>query len=198
MSDNRENEIDDFEDVGHHNQTALTGQANTAGTATTGNTPAVPSAVQSDDDYLEYAYQTALGRSSDQDGKTHWLQELRAGHVNRDSLLESFKNSQEGLEHAATISTTATQTVQSDDDYLEYVYQAALGRNSDQDGKAHWLQELRAGHVDRDSLLETFKNSQEGLEHASQPNGINASLESGEYLSLIGVSTVSHDMALLG
>ena len=152
------------------------------------NSTTVTSTPQSDDDYIEHVYQTALGRSSDHDGKAHWLEELHAGHISRNSLMDAFNNSAEGHAHAAasmtnaaspaagsttvatsaptTGSTTATTSVaQSDDDYLEYVYQTALGRSSDHDGKAHWLDELHAGHIDRNSLMDAFNNSAEGHAH---------------------------------
>lgn len=66
----------------------------------------------------------------------------------------------------------------SDDSYIENAYQTLLGRSSDANGKAQWLQELHSGHVDRASLLTSFSASAEGLEH----------------LALVGVSTVTHNL----
>ena len=47
------------------------------------------------------------------------------------------------------IDNTTTAAPQSDDDYLEYAYQTALGRSSDHDGKAYWPHEVHCGPVDR-------------------------------------------------
>jgi len=134
-----------------------------------------------DDDYIEYAYQTVLGRSSDAAGKAYWLHELQSGHVDRTSLLNGFSVSAEGQEHAHA-AAGSTATMLNDDSYVENAYQSVLGRSSDAAGKAYWLHELQSGHIDRTSLLNDFSASAEGREH----------------LSLVGVSTISHDLMLLG
>jgi len=146
------------------------------------------STTMNDDNYIEYAYQASLGRRSDAGGKEYWLHELQTGHVDRPSLLKSFSASSEGQEHAGAASsstsvgtlTVGTSITLNDDDYIEYAYQASLGRRSDAGGKEYWLHELQAGHVDRPSLLKSFLASSEGQEH----------------LSLVGVSIVNHDSAL--
>jgi len=167
MSNSNENE--------NATDSSANGNASASGTSTT----------LSDGSYVEYAYQTALGRSADAAGKATWLNELQSGHLDRTSLLNALSASTEGQEHAhaaSNASTTGTSTTLSDDAYVEYAYQTALGRSADSAGKASWLHELQSGHVDRTALLNDFAASAEGQAH----------------LSLVGVSTASHGSTLLG
>lgn len=122
----------------------------------------------SDDSYVEYAYRTALGRSADAQGLASWLQELQSGHLNRAGLLRALEASAEGQEHARTVGSSTGSTSSGDDSFVEYAYQAVLGRSADAPGRAHWLQELQAGHVDRTTLLNALASSVEGLHHAQE------------------------------
>ena len=60
-------------------------KSNESGTSMNG----IPAA-QSDARYVDYAYQTALGRSADAEGKAYWLDELQSGHIDRATLLSAL------------------------------------------------------------------------------------------------------------
>lgn len=131
-----------------------------------------------DDNYLEEAYMSTLGRSADAEGKAYWLNELQTGHVDRNWLLNAFSDSAEGQEHA--LQTTGGSTTLSNANYLEETYHSVLGRSPDDAGKSFWLNELETGHIDRASLRESFSESEEGHAH----------------LALIGISPTTPDAAL--
>lgn len=152
-----ENDSDEFEHDSHSDS-----DSDTSGSDDSSNT-------MSDDAYVEYAYQSALGRSSDAAGKSSWLHELQSGHVDRATLLSDLSASAEGQEHAHTASGSTTGM--SDDAYVEYAYQSALGRSADAAGKTNWLHELQSGHLDRTTLLSNLAASTEGLEHVHAAAG---------------------------
>lgn len=53
------------------------------------NEPGISTA-KSDASYIDYAYETALGRKADTAGKAYWLNELQAGHIDRATLLSAL------------------------------------------------------------------------------------------------------------
>ncbi len=139
-----------------------------------------------DDNYLEEAYMSALGRSADAEGKAYWLNELQTGHVDRNTLSTLLSNSEEGHAHAAAVAgspaTGSTLATLNNGDYLELAYKTVLGRSSDDAGKSFWLNELETGHVDRNSLLNAFSDSAEGQEHTLQTTGDSTTLSNANYV----------------
>lgn len=104
-------------------------------------------------------YDTVLQRAPDQAGLDLWVDLLEAGRGSLKDVARGFLNSPEFQARTGSLSNA---------DYVEFLYQNALGRASDPGGKAYWVGQLNAG-ADRADLLMGFSES---VEH----RGLTASL----------------------
>lgn len=93
--------------------------------------------INNDLDQLMRLYYATLGRSPDRDGMEYWLQEYKGG-ANLADIANSFAIS--GEFESVTGGGTADASV-------EALYQNVLGRASDADGKAFWLDKLANGET---------------------------------------------------
>lgn len=101
------------------------------------------------ENFVERAYSEILNRESDADGKNYWVIGINNGKQSGASIIANFIHSQEYREMN-----------KSDADYVEDLYKSCLGRNSDPDGKAFWIQQLASGKT-RDEVMAGFINSKE-------------------------------------
>ena len=101
------------------------------------------------ENFVERAYSEILNRESDADGKNYWVIGINHGKQSGASIIANFIHSQEYREMN-----------KSDADYVEDLYKSCLGRNSDPDGKAFWIQQLASGKT-RDEVMAGFINSKE-------------------------------------
>lgn len=101
------------------------------------------------ENFVERAYTEILNRESDADGKNYWVNGINSGKQSGASIIANFIHSQEYREMN-----------KSDADYVEDLYKSCLGRNSDPDGKAFWIQQLASGKT-RDEVMAGFINSKE-------------------------------------
>lgn len=101
------------------------------------------------ENFVERAYSEILNRESDADGKKYWVSGINTGKQSGASIIANFIHSQEYREMN-----------KSDADYVEDLYKSCLGRTSDPDGKAFWIQQLASGKT-RDEVMAGFINSKE-------------------------------------
>jgi len=97
-------------------------------------------------------YDTVLQRAPDQPGLDLWVDQIEDRGGALKDVANGFLNSAEF--QAATGSLDNAQ-------YVEFLYQNALGRASDPDGKANWIERLNNKSYDRADLLIGFSESQE-------------------------------------
>jgi hypothetical protein len=96
-------------------------------------------------------YDTVLNRAPDPVGLDNWVDQIedRGGSLN--DVAQGFLGSVEFQQRTGQLSNA---------DFVEFLYQNALGRASDPDGKANWVQRLSDGAT-RADLLVGFSESAE-------------------------------------
>ena len=94
---------------------------------------------QSNGDFVRDLYENVLGREAEEEGLNAWVGQLFNGASRADV--------------AAAIVGSAEAQTKSDSDFIEGLYQSALGRASDADGKADWLALLANGGTHADVAL---------------------------------------------
>jgi hypothetical protein len=99
------------------------------------------SAVES---YVKGVYRTLLGRDSDPDGLSFWMDKINSG-TPRTAIIESFWNSPENRGRE-----------------VDAYYQAYLGRNADPQGHDFWVNKLQTGS-DETLIVKSFLLSPESL-----------------------------------
>jgi len=98
-------------------------------------------------------YDTVLQRAPDQAGLDLWVDQLEDRGGKLKDVANGFLNSAEFQAKTGNLSNA---------DYVEFLYKNALGRASDPEGKAAWVDRLNSGASDRADLLIGFSES---LEH---------------------------------
>ena len=100
--------------------------------------------------FVDRMYNVSLGRGGEYEGQQYWVKGLMAGSLTGSECAAQFINSPEyknlGL---------------SDSKYVENLYYAFMGRQSDADGKRYWVNNLKNGIMTRDQVLQGFSESQE-------------------------------------
>lgn len=96
-------------------------------------------------------YQSFFKRDPDMGGFTYWLGKIRGG-ARVSSVADQFASSSE---------FTSTYGAMADTDFVETVYQNVLGREADADGKAYWVEQLKARDITRGGLMLQFSESSE-------------------------------------
>jgi len=94
-------------------------------------------------------YRLTLQREPDLGGLNYWHDALRSGKATGASVAQGF-----------LFSTEMRNRSLSNEQFVEVLYNAILGRNSDASGKAYWVNQLRNG-TSRESVFAGFVNSQE-------------------------------------
>ena len=97
-------------------------------------------------------YDTVLQRGPDQVGLDSWVDRLEDQGGTLKQIAAGFLNSAEFQALTGQLSNG---------DYVDFLYQNALGRSSDVDGKSYWVGQLQNGAQDRAELLIGFSESQE-------------------------------------
>lgn len=97
-------------------------------------------------------YEAFFARSADIDGAKYWLNDLAEGQMATD-IARSFLASEE-FQSKGNLS---------DAEYIDILYQNALGRESDTAGKAYWLNDLASG-MDRADVAISIVGSVEAAE----------------------------------
>ncbi len=99
--------------------------------------------------FVERLYNVILGRSCDQGGMQDWSNRLSSGKISGAQAAYGF-----------FFSTEYKSKFKSMEDYIEDLYMAFMGRNSDPAGKQNWLYVYAFGNTDRD-VFNGFVGSQE-------------------------------------
>lgn len=112
-------------------------------------------------DYVEYLYNTALGRPSDAAGKAHWVGQLDSGAADRADLLIGFSESQEHRNMTAEV--IARGYFDTDDAYqaVALLYDSFANRLPDEAGLLHWGELVRTGAMTLDQVADQFAASAE-------------------------------------
>ncbi len=114
--------------------------------------------------FVERLYQTCLGRRGDRGGQKDWVNKLLKKEITGIECARCFIQSKEYINKGL-----------SDEDYVENMYKAMMGRDSDAGGKSNWLQALSDGKT-RDEVFAGFANSKEFGEICN-----NYKIEKGSY-----------------
>lgn len=99
--------------------------------------------------FVERLYKVCLNRLGDRGGQRDWVEKLIKKQITGSECARSFIQSKEYKDLGL-----------SDEDYVENLYIALMGRASDAPGKADWLKKLDDG-MTRDQVFEGFVNSVE-------------------------------------
>lgn len=95
-------------------------------------------------------YTTTLGRTAEQEGQIYWVQGLAKGEISGTDCAVKFIKSKEfeGLKL-------------SNEEYVDKLYAAFMGRTPDAEGKALWVKYLNDGDWTRDEVFAFFAESEE-------------------------------------
>ncbi|MCG6659768.1 DUF4214 domain-containing protein [Halomonas campisalis] len=117
----------------------------------------------SSDAQVEKIYQHLLGRKADEEGLAYWAAKIDAGEpvatVARD--IGQAAKGDDGEAFAQRIDSAQEQTY---GEFIDVLYAGYYGRGSDPEGRAFWIQELKASAGDVSAVIEAFGNSQEYVE----------------------------------
>lgn len=98
-------------------------------------------------DFVARLYDKCLDRSGDEEGMAYWK-----------SMLEHNLRTGTGVAYGFIFSEEVTNKNLSDEDFVELLYQAIMGRESDASGKADWLYKMQNG-VGREGVFMGFAGS---------------------------------------
>ncbi len=99
--------------------------------------------------FVARMYKVCFNRLGDQTGQADWVNRLLSGELDGIDCANGFLNSQE-----------YKNLNLSDEDYVENMYLAFMGRTSDPAGFNNWVSKLKAGYT-RDEIFAGFANSNE-------------------------------------
>ena len=95
-----------------------------------------PNANQKIEAYVTRCYEIILGRTPDESGLKTWYNELNSGRKTASEIIDRFVNSPE-----------FTGKKYSNEEAVDILYRAMLGRNADAAGKANWVKKLENGQT---------------------------------------------------
>lgn len=99
--------------------------------------------------FVNRLYDTCLGRRGDRKGQQDWVNKLLKKEITGIECARCFVQSKEYINKGL-----------SDEEYVENLYKAFMGRDSDAEGKANWVNALAKGKT-RDEVFAGFANSKE-------------------------------------
>ncbi len=99
--------------------------------------------------FVSRLYEVTLDREADSGGLAYWADRINSGNETGISVAYNFIFSEEFQSKDC-----------SNEDYIDYMYMAFFGRNSDSAGKAYWVNLMDSG-VSREAVFEGFSNSDE-------------------------------------
>ncbi|URD62167.1 DUF4214 domain-containing protein [Sphingomonas sp. KRR8] len=143
-------------------------------------------------DYVEFLYQSALGRPSDAAGKSYWVGQLQAG-ADRADLLIGFSESQE--HRALTADIVNKGYFNTDDTYqaVALLYDGFANRHPDASGLIYWSEAIHSGTLSLQQVANGFAASPEF-------SGLTASLSNSQMVEYMyhntldrGSDTAGHD-----
>ena len=123
------------------------------------------------EDFIEKLYCVYLKRQPDEEGKKHFLEDIR-NNLNRQEIVYKIRQSHESISlPIITIRATEPYYIKDEDflqatdqlneeAFVEELYRAYLKRNADDEGKNHYIQHLCNG-ISRKELVEGFRQAPE-------------------------------------
>ena len=102
---------------------------------------------------MRTTYPVVLGRAADQDGINYWTSLLQNGMPNEDFLANLYSSPEYGVDATAQFYNS-----QPDQNWLNQVYLATIGRNAQPDELANGITEIRQG-VRRPDVVQGILNS---------------------------------------
>jgi len=111
--------------------------------------PVNMSSALSDDDFLEGAYQSLLGRASDAHGKAHWQNALDR-NISRDQVIADMKRTY----------NPHSNSVEYRDKFIGEAYKNLLGRDVGVEGIDYWSKAMEGGQSE-DSIIADIKRGEE-------------------------------------
>lgn len=99
--------------------------------------------------FVRQIYEKIFGRTADEEGLYYYASQLGSKKMTGAELLDTFLNSKEFLQEKL-----------SDEEYIEVLYQACLGRQADKSGLQYWLSVKNQG-VSNTYIAAKFSESQE-------------------------------------
>ena len=118
----------------------------------------------SDEEFVEKAYKTVLGRNPDSEGKKYWLKELSNGK-SRELVLYEFIFSKEFANFCDKCNITNYSISDQLEAFIERMYVLILNRNSDPKGMEDWKRMLLDKEASATSLVKGFFHSKEFLQN---------------------------------
>ncbi len=100
--------------------------------------------------FVTRMYQQCLSRDPDQSGLDGWVGQLRGGYMNGADIAEQFVFSNEMLEKNL-----------SNEEFVNILYRAMMGREADAAGRTGWVNELNNGYLTRSEVTKCFVESTE-------------------------------------
>ena len=100
--------------------------------------------------FVTRMYENCLYREPDESGLNGWTGQLAGGYMDGAAIAEQFVFSSELLSHNL-----------SDEDFVEMLYQAMMGRASDAAGKSGWVAQLKNSYMTRSEVTKSFVESTE-------------------------------------
>ena len=97
--------------------------------------------------FVKRLYNVCLDRKADETGLAYWTEQLW-----------NHTNSGRGVAYGFVFSEEFTNRGLSNEDYVEYLYEAFMGRASDSDGKADWVKRLEMGWT-KEAVFDGFAGS---------------------------------------
>lgn len=101
------------------------------------------------EEFIERMYVTCLGRNSDANGLSFWVNQVESGNMNGCDIARGFVYSYEFQNMNL-----------SNEDYVDAMYHAFFGREADNGGKTFWLNQIANG-LGRDYVFNGFVYSPE-------------------------------------
>jgi len=100
-------------------------------------------------DFVDRLYKIILGRDAEAEGLADWTNRLKTGTASSAEIVYGIANSQEFANRGL-----------SNEEIVETMYQAMLGRASDEGGKRYWVERLNAG-MTVNAIINGFSGSTE-------------------------------------
>ncbi len=134
-----------------------------------------------DEEFVEKAYKTILGREAETDGKKYWLDEIKKGK-SRDLILYEFIFSKEFATFCDKCNITNYSIEDQLEAFIERMYVLILHRSSDPKGMQDWKEMLLSKQKSASDIVRAFFRSDEFL----QKNITNKEFIKTAYLSILG------------
>jgi hypothetical protein len=114
-----------------------------------------------DSQFVDFLFESALGRAADPDGRSYWLNQLASGARDRADLLIAFS---ESPEHRSLIAGIINQGYFNTDDAYQTIallYDSFAGRLPDSDGLIYWAEAFSNGAMSLNTIGDGFAASAE-------------------------------------